>query len=94
MKNLKNIVYLSIATGMIIYAVPQLEIGQGFTLPAIFGIAWLAVALLIVAANLHQLIGVDEETKKELERIKKYRRWRIEKYLTSKSKVLVERNNV
>lgn len=89
MKGLKNIAYLSIAAGMIVYAVPRLDMGQGMTPPTIFGIVWLAMALLIVASHLHQLMGVEEETKQELERIKKYRRWKIEKYLTNKGKVLL-----
>lgn len=93
MKGLKNLIYMSIAVGMLIYAVPQLEIGQGLTLPTVFGIVWIGMALLIIASHLHQLIGVDEETKKELVRIKKYKKWRMEQFIMGKSKVMQTRKD-
>jgi len=88
MKGLKTIIYMSVAGGMVIYAVPKLEMGQGFTLPTIFGIVWISMALLVIAAHLHQIIGVDEETKKQLERINKYKKWRMEQFILGKSKVM------
>jgi hypothetical protein len=93
MKGLKNLIYMSIAVGMLIYAVPQLEMGQGLTLPTVFGIVWIGMALLIIAAHLHQLIGVDEETKKELVRINKYKKWRMEQFILGKSKVMRARKD-
>lgn len=91
MRGLRNIIYLSMAIGLIIYAVPQLEMGQGLTLPTIFSIAWIGIILLIVAAHLHQLIGVDEEAKQELARIKAFKRWKVEQFLLRKSKGLSRR---
>lgn len=88
MKALKNLIYMSISIGLLIYAVPKLGFGQGMTLPAVFGIVWLAMVLLIIAAHLHQWIGVDEETRKELIRINKYKKWRMEQFILGKSKVM------
>jgi hypothetical protein len=73
-KTTKNILYMSAALGMLIYAVPRLEIGQGWTLPTIFGVVWILFALLIVASHLHAILRVDEETDAQLNRVKKYRR--------------------
>lgn len=60
MNTRKNVLYLSGAIGMLIYALPRLEIGQGFTHPTLFGIAWIAMALLIVASHLRIVLRVDE----------------------------------
>jgi len=70
----KNVLYMSVALGMLIYAVPRLSIGQGLTLPTVFGVAWLCFALLIVASHLHAILRVDEETDEQLTRVKKLRR--------------------
>lgn len=70
MKVTKHTVYVSLALGMLIYAVPKLEIGQGWTLPTIYSIVWIVFALLIIAAQLHFVFGVDEEARKQLRRIK------------------------
>lgn len=88
MKKLKNLIYLSLSGGMIIYAVPKLEMGHGFTLPTIFSVLWIAMALLIFAAHFHQFIGVDEETQKELVRIKKYKKWKVEQFIVGKTRLL------
>jgi hypothetical protein len=73
-KTTKHILYLSVALGMLIYAVPRLSIGEGWTLPTAFGIAWLLFALAIVASHLHAILRVDEETAAQLDRVKKHRR--------------------
>lgn len=85
---LKNIVYLSLSLGMLIYAVPRLEMGQGLTLPTIFAVVWLGMALLIVAAHLHAMLGVDDETRRELKNIQAYRRWRMARIIQDKAKML------
>lgn len=81
MKDAKSIVYLSLAIGMLIYAVPRLEIGQGFTLPTVFGIVWVCMALLIVAAHLHHILRVDEESSSRLATVKRATRWQMEQRL-------------
>jgi len=77
----KNIVYMSIALGMLIYAVPRLEIGQGWTLPTAFGIVWILFALAIVASHLHAILRVDEETAAQLDRVKRHRRRQLAQLL-------------
>ena len=81
LKDWKNVIYMSVAMGMLIYAAPRLEVGQGATLPTIFGIVWIAFALLIVAAHLHRILGVDEETRQELARVRKHSRWQREQWV-------------
>jgi hypothetical protein len=56
-------IYLSLSAGMLIYAVPHLEMEQEWTLPTVFGIVWLSILIIIIAAQLFQFIGVDEETR-------------------------------
>lgn len=84
MKEWKSVVYLSFALGMLIYAIPRLEIGQGVTLPNVFGIVWICFALLIVAAHLHRILGVDEETKQELARVRSHSRRQREQWVARK----------
>lgn len=56
----KSIFYLSTALGMLIYALPRLNMGEGLTLPTIFGVSWIAMALLIIASHLRVVLRVDE----------------------------------
>lgn len=65
MKGLKNVIYMSLALGMLFYSIPLLTFSGGLTLQTVFGIIWIAMALLVVAAHLHEILGVDEEQKKE-----------------------------
>ncbi|WP_166244603.1 hypothetical protein [Paenibacillus turpanensis] len=84
MKDTKHIVYMGLLLGMLIYAVPRLEMGGGWTLPTVFGIVWIGMALLLLSANLYQVLKVDEETAKEYRRIRQYRRWQAEQSLRKK----------
>jgi hypothetical protein len=70
----KHGVYLGVAMVMMIFAVPQLQMGQGWTLPTIFGVCWLFFALCIIAVHLHMLLRVDDETRSQLNRVRKQRR--------------------
>ena len=85
MKHVKHLLYISLALGMLIYAVPKLEIGGGFALPTLFGVAWICMALLVIAANLHHMLGVDEETRRELAKVKRMRRWETERKLSARA---------
>jgi hypothetical protein len=80
--------YMGLALGMLFYAVPRLDIGAGFTLPNIFGIVWVLFALMIVAAHLHEILGVEEETKRELAKVKHMKKWQLEQMLQGKRKML------
>jgi hypothetical protein len=87
-KGFKNVIYMSVALGMLFYAVPRLDIGQGITVPTIFGILWICLALVIVAAHLHEILGVDEEIRREQSRINRMKKWQIEQSLRGKRKLL------
>ncbi len=73
-KTTKHILYMSVALGMLIYAVPRLSIGEGWTLPTVFAVAWLLFALAIVASHLHAILRVDEAMDAQLDRVKRHRR--------------------
>jgi hypothetical protein len=78
---MKHIVYLGFALGMLIFAVPRLEAGQGLTAPTLFSAAWICIALVIIASHLHFLLGVDAEKRKELARIHRAKRLEQERRL-------------
>ena len=78
MKNYKNLIYLVLAIAMLVYAVPQLEIGGELTKSTIFALVWLSFALLVIASNLHVILGVKEETKSRLASVKRMRTWQTE----------------
>ncbi|MDF2669838.1 MAG: hypothetical protein K0R67_2144 [Paenibacillus sp.] len=81
MKTWKNVIYLSLALGMLIYAVPRIAIGGGLTLPTIFGVVWILFALTVIAAHLHRIIGVDEAKEEELRQVRRLARVRREQWL-------------
>jgi hypothetical protein len=84
MKSVYSVICLSVALGLLLYAVPRLEIGQGLTLSGIFSIVWLGMILLIIAAHLHRLLGVDEETQQEMDRVRLYKQWRTRQWLSDR----------
>lgn len=71
MKGWLNVAYMAVALGLITIGVTQLEMNPDSTIVTVFTLVWLAFALLVVAANLHEILGVDEETKHELARIRR-----------------------
>lgn len=81
MREMKTVVYISIALGMLLYAVPKLDLGSGLRGSSLFAVVWICFAMLVLSAHLHHILGVDEETKQELKRIKKYRRWRMQQMI-------------
>lgn len=86
-KSGKPILCVSLALGLLMYAVPRLAIGGGFSVENFFGIAWLCFALLIVAAHLHEVLGVDEEMRRELCKVKRMKRWQRERRLLGQTRV-------
>ncbi|MBD0382771.1 hypothetical protein [Paenibacillus sedimenti] len=88
MKGFRNVVFMSLALGMLFYSVPQLEFTDGLTLPMIFSVVWIAMALLVIAAHLHHILGVDEEKRKELTRINRMKKWQMEQTLQGRRKLL------
>ncbi|WP_010272089.1 hypothetical protein [Paenibacillus senegalensis] len=87
-KDFSNLLYLSMALGMLMYAIPRLEVGNGFTLPTVFSIVWIGFALLIIGAQLHYILGVDEETRKELVKVKHMKKWQMQQVFEGKGKRL------
>lgn len=83
-KDFSNLLYLIMAVGMLMYAIPRLEVGNGFTLPTVFSIVWILFALLIIGAQLHYILGVDEETRKELVKVKHMKRWQMQQAFEGK----------
>lgn len=74
---LRNIIYLTGALGMLIYAVPRLMLAHSQeSIQTVFSVVWLLLALIIIAAHMHELFGVDQEMRQELDRIKRVRRRR------------------
>jgi hypothetical protein len=88
LKGFKNVVFMSLALGMLFYSVPQLSFRESLTLPMVFSVVWIAMALLVVAAHLHQILGVDEEKRKELSRIKRMKKWQLEQAVQGRRKML------
>ncbi|WP_379135866.1 hypothetical protein [Paenibacillus sp. sgz500958] len=66
----KHVIYLLIALGMLLYALPKLSPGGSGVVFA-FGAAWCVFAFFVIAAHLHFIIGVDEEKSKRLEAVRK-----------------------
>ncbi|SDC08398.1 hypothetical protein SAMN02799630_02626 [Paenibacillus sp. UNCCL117] len=87
-KGWKNILYMGLSLGMIAFAVPRIDLGDWANPSTIFGVVWIAFALLIVAAHLHELLGVEEEKKRQLLRIKRMKRWQLQQAVTGKRRVL------
>ncbi|MNI88834.1 hypothetical protein D3C73_1461660 [compost metagenome] len=81
MKSWKNLLYMCVALGMLIYAVPRLSMGGGLTVETVFGAVWICFALLIVAAHFHELLGVDKETKERMRQVKRMKRYRMQEKL-------------
>jgi|HigsolmetaGSP11D_1036233.scaffolds.fasta_scaffold01553_8 hypothetical protein len=75
----RTVLYFLIALGMLIYAAPRLPIGGGWTVETIFGVAWICMALLIIAGQLHELFGVDEKTEQEIRAIRRFKYWRLQR---------------
>nr|WP_090671560.1 hypothetical protein [Paenibacillus tianmuensis] len=88
LKGTRHIMGLALALGMMLYAVPRLDFSGGWTLASVFGAGWIAFALLVIAAHLHELLGVEEETKRELLKIKRMKKWRLEQSLQGRRSLL------
>lgn len=75
-----NAVYLAVAAGMVLYALPYAgQAGEGAS-AGLFWYAWLAFAVLIAAANANVLL-MSEAKRTELLRIKRAKMQRLERKL-------------
>lgn len=75
----KHLTYLCIAGGMLLYAVPRLSVGEGLGAGPLFGTVWLCFALLIIAAQLHELLGVDARKRERLRQVKRMKQYRLQR---------------
>lgn len=69
---------------MLIYAVPQTQIGDGWSSSSLFSVAWLGFALLFIAAQLHSLLGIDEEMERQFVQLRRIRRRQAEQFIVKK----------
>ncbi|MDO7906124.1 hypothetical protein Q5741_06785 [Paenibacillus sp. JX-17] len=70
-KKWKHGLYLTVALGMLVAALPRLSFAGGWNWATGFSAAWAGLTLLVIAANLHFLLGVDDEKSRALERVRK-----------------------
>jgi hypothetical protein len=61
MRGLKHVILMSLALGMLFYSVPRLKFNLEFSLSTTFTVVWMGLALLIIAANLHEILGVEDD---------------------------------
>ena len=66
MKGLQNLIYLIFAVGMLIYAIPQLQVGHGFSMETLFAAVWLGLALIVIASHLYVILKVEQEVRLEV----------------------------
>jgi hypothetical protein len=88
LKGIKSVMYMGLALGMLFFAIPRLDLRSGLTLPTVFGVVWVLFALMIVAAHLYELIGMDEQKKQELSRVKKMKSWQLQQLVLGRRKLL------
>ncbi|WP_127531146.1 hypothetical protein [Paenibacillus kobensis] len=70
----RHVLYLAVALAMVLYALPRIEFEQSWTFVTVFGVVWLALALVIISAQLYMLFGVNEAARRQLAQIKRERR--------------------
>jgi hypothetical protein len=66
MKGLKHVILMSLALGMLFYSLPRMKFNLEFSLSTTFTIVWVSLALLIVAAHLHEILGVEDDQPRQV----------------------------
>jgi hypothetical protein len=66
MRGLKHVILMSLALGMLFYSLPRLKFNLEFSLSTTFTVVWISLALLIVAAHLHEILGVEDEQTRQV----------------------------
>lgn len=75
---IKTLIYFIFSLAAVFYALPRLPFLSENQTATFFSAIWLLFALLIVGAHLDHLLGLDEEKRKRLTKLKKYQLWRKE----------------
>ncbi|SFE22520.1 hypothetical protein SAMN05216378_2793 [Paenibacillus catalpae] len=70
----KHVIYLVVALAMLFIGVSRLELNGPWNAVTIFGVVWTLFALVVIAAHLNALLWMNEQKKKELDRIKQMKR--------------------
>ncbi|PLT47027.1 hypothetical protein NYE40_17405 [Paenibacillus sp. FSL W8-1187] len=71
MRKWKHGIYLLAALGMLVYALPRLELSGAWTAATVFGIMWSALAMLVIAANLRALASDRERERRRIAAIRR-----------------------
>ncbi|WP_438349610.1 hypothetical protein ACP8HI_02725 [Paenibacillus sp. FA6] len=74
-----HFLYMLLALAMLLYALPLITFNSGDVWVSVFGVVWGLFAFLVIGAHWHVILGVDEEKKKALERIRqaKFQQWQL-----------------
>jgi hypothetical protein len=83
----KGFLYLIFALTILFYAVPRLPIYSIDSAASLFAVVWLCFALLIIAANLYHLFGVDREEEEAYRKVQRMKRWKMEQQLLKLSRM-------
>ncbi|OPA80869.1 hypothetical protein BVG16_00520 [Paenibacillus selenitireducens] len=78
----KSVIYLGIALGMLLFAWPKLNVLLSWSQGTAFVIAWLVLALLIIASQLHFLLIASEKQEAKIQRLRRYRRLQWQQKMT------------
>ncbi|MFS0727293.1 hypothetical protein [Paenibacillus sp. 1P07SE] len=70
-KKWRHVVYLALALGMLAIGLPELRFAAEWSAHVVFSYSWVLFVLLIIAANLYALLGIDEETARQLARVRR-----------------------
>ncbi|CAH0117758.1 hypothetical protein [Paenibacillus sp. CECT 9249] len=65
-----QVVYLCLAFAMLLIALPKIEFTNEWTLATLFGAVWVGFTLVVIGAQLHFLLGVNEEKRERLRQIR------------------------
>lgn len=71
LRKMRHIAYMAAALGMLLYALPRLDFTGAWDAATVFGLVWCAFALIVIAANLNEVLFINEERRKQLDRIKR-----------------------
>jgi hypothetical protein len=76
-----------LALTTLFYAVPRLPMHNADPLAKGFAIVWLSFALVVVASQLYQWIGVDREAEEAYRRVQRIKRWKMQQQVLRMSRV-------